>query len=97
MADYANQSKLLRAQKWAKEQGKEGDEAAIKARYVALGGLITGDDSEQEGGTSAKVNARMSRESLETIARAEGISDEDIAAAEEKGDLVELITTKREA
>lgn len=45
---YENKSKLLRAQKYAKDNGKEGDEAAIKARYLELGGLITGEDEETE-------------------------------------------------
>lgn len=51
---YENQSKLQRAQKWAKEQGKEGDEATIKARYLELGGLITGADVDEEAEAAPK-------------------------------------------
>lgn len=40
--NYENKSKLERAKKWAKEQGKENDEETINARYLVLGGLITG-------------------------------------------------------
>lgn len=44
---YANTDKLNRARIYAKEHGKEGDEKAIKERYIALGGLIIGADEEE--------------------------------------------------
>lgn len=44
---YANPSKFQRAQKWAADNGKAGDEATIKARYLVLGGLIIGDESAE--------------------------------------------------
>lgn len=48
--NYDNKSKLERAKKWAKEQGKENDEETIKARYLVLGGLITGSAQDEVGG-----------------------------------------------
>lgn len=41
---YDNPSKLARAKAWAKEQGKANDEDVIRERYIALGGLVTGDE-----------------------------------------------------
>lgn len=47
MANYQNVDKLRRATKWAKDNGKEGDEEVIENRYLELGGLLT-QKSEQE-------------------------------------------------
>ncbi len=46
--NYQNPDKLRRATEWARLNGKAGDQAAIKARYIELGGLITGDEPEVE-------------------------------------------------
>lgn len=62
--DYQNADKLNRAKAWAKEQGKEDDEATIKARYIALGGLIIG-DTEAEVETEDKPKSKKAKADAE--------------------------------
>lgn len=91
--EYVNIDKLNRAKKFAKDQGKDGDKKVIHDRYVELGGLVRGEE-ESNASEAQGVTARMSREKLEDAARNAGMTDEDIAALEEKGELVDAINKK---
>lgn len=60
--DYANPSKLTRAQKFAKEQGKEGDESVIKAQYIALGGKVINEEETEEQPVEVKKGRKIKEE-----------------------------------
>lgn len=46
--NYLNAFKLQRATAWAKANGKENDDEAIKAKYLELGGAIEGEVTEEK-------------------------------------------------
>lgn len=82
---YANPSKLQRAQKWATDNGKAGDEATIKARYLVLGGLIIGDTEESDAPTAL---ADMSLPALKKYAKDNEI---DLGEATKKDEVLAAI------
>ncbi len=83
--EFVNLDKKRRAEKWAKDQNKEGDAETIKARYIALGGLIRG---EEEADSTPKALEDMTVPELKAYAKANAI---DISAATNKTEILETI------
>lgn len=82
--EYVNKDKLMRATKAAKLANKEGDEATIKAEYLKLGGLITGEE-EQSG---PKVLEDLNVAELKKYAKDNEI---DLGEATKKDDILAVI------
>lgn len=61
--NYVNTDKLNRAKKYAEEKGKKDDEATIKARYLELGGLITGEEEVEAESEEKTTKAKKTKKS----------------------------------